>query len=376
MLTPARLTYAFRPHAPVAVLAAAAAVAALFAATPFVLTEIADRFGVALGTAGLVSTVQVGAFAVTSFASGRLLRPERRHLVLAAAAVALANLGSAAVGWFPLLLGLRAVAGGGAGLLTWLAWSVAMSHHRSMRDVAVAGPVVAMAASPLLAWLASTGGDRSVFIFLAAAALPATLLPARFPEGARRIRGVSPSRSNRVLLGSLLVLTLAGSSLFIYAAAAGTHLARIGPVTVSLAFSVNAAAGIVGTRLRPRPGTGGLWLLGTGVAAVTMVFLPNPVVFFSAMALWGLCFWLGIPDTMRALSAWSLTPAERAGDAQSLMAVGRSAGPLVGGLFVGEGNYEALALFAGIGLAAAAVAIAGVAGYRRGRPVPAYTPGG
>jgi MFS transporter, DHA1 family, inner membrane transport protein len=374
MLTPARLSYAFRPRASVAILAAAAAVAALFAATPFVLTEIASRFEVSLGTAGVMSTLQVGAFAAATFLSGRVLRPGRAVLVSAAIALVAANVLSAVAAWFPLFLTSRAVAGAGAGVLTWLAWSDAMRHPRAMRDVAVVGPIIAMVASPLLAWLASSRGDRAVFVALAIAAVPAALLPARFPDAVAPARAVSPSRSNRVILGALLLLTLSGSSLFIYAAAAGTDLAGMDPVAVSLAFSVNAAAGIVGTRLRPRAGTGGLWLLGTAVAAATLVFVPNPAVFFAAMALWGVSFWLGIPDTMQALSARSLTPAERAGDAQSLMAIGRAAGPLVGGLLVGEGRYGALAAFAAIGLAVAALTIAGVAQYRRRRPAPAYAP--
>ena len=152
-------------------------------------------------------------------------------------------------------------------------------------------------------------------------------------------------------------------------------LAGIGPVTVSLAFSANAAAGILGTRIRTRRGSGGFWLLGTAVAAITMVYFPNPTVFFATMSLWGLCFWLGIPDTLAALSARSLTAAERAGDAQSLMAAGRSVGPFVGGLLIGGGSYRALALFSGIGMAVASLTIAAVAVWRHRHPVPAYAAG-
>ena len=84
---------------------------------------------------------------------------------------------------------------------------------------------------------------------------------------------------------------------------------------------------------------------------------------------------LGIPDTLAALSARSLTAAERAGDAQSLMAAGRSVGPFVGGLLIGGGSYRALALFSGIGMAIASLTIAAVAVWRHRHPVPTYAAG-
>ena len=63
-----------------------ATVSITFAATPFLLQPIADEFGVSLGQAGLMSTAQVGTFALVVFVAGRRLSTDRRFLVGAALA--------------------------------------------------------------------------------------------------------------------------------------------------------------------------------------------------------------------------------------------------------------------------------------------------
>ena len=60
------------------------------------------------------------------------------------------------------------------------------------------------------------------------------------------------------------------------------------------------------------------------------------------------------------LSERSLNPSERAGDAQGVMAVGRSLGPLIGGAFVDLGSLISLAVIACVGTVASGVTVIGV----------------
>ena len=68
------------------------------------------------------------------------------------------------------------------------------------------------------------------------------------------------------------------------------------------------------------------------------------------------------------LASRSLRPDERAGDAQGLMAVGRSIGPGIGGVWLDAGNPVGLAVTAGAGLVAAGLVVAGVQEGRHALP--------
>ncbi len=343
---------------------------ALFASTPFLLTDVAGRFGVSLGASGLISTVQVTGFAASTFLAGRYLAPSRRILVRAAIVAAAANVLSALVGAFALLMVLRLIAGIAAGLLTWIAWADAMAESSHMADVATAGPLTAVLASPVFGALAAAGDDRLIFLTMAAVMLPAALLPVELPEGSVTDRRRSPSRSNRVLLVALGLLTGAGSSLFVFAAALGRQLVELGPLAVSLGYSLNAGAGMVATRLRIRPSTGGRWLALTGISALVMALVHHPLAFYATMGVWGFAFWMGVPDVFRSLAAFSLRPAERTGDAQAAMALGRAAGPAAGGALLAGPGFDGLGLAAAAGMITAAAMIGGVDRYRSGAPLP------
>ncbi len=373
---PLRAFHAIRPHASPGVLAAAISVSALFASTPFLLTDVAARFHVSLGAAGLISTLQVGGFAASTFLAGRYLVPNRRFLVAAALVAGAANLLSAATDAFGVLMALRLVAGTAAGILTWIAWSDAMAESSHMADVAAAGPLTAVVASPIFGTLAAIGDDRLIFLALAAAMIPAAVLPVDLPRLAATDGARSPSRSNRVLLLALALLTGAGSSLFVFAAALGRQLVSLGPLAVSLGYSLNAGAGMVATRLRSRPGTGGPWLAVTGLAALVLAFVHHPVAFYASLAAWGFAFWMGIPAVMRGLAERSLRPTERTGDAQAAMALGRAAGPAVGGALLAGPGFDGLGLAAAAGMLTAAAMVGGVGRYRAGHPAPAPMPAG
>jgi predicted MFS family arabinose efflux permease len=347
------------------VLLAAGVVAVAFAATPFLIPEIAADTGVRLGAAGLLSTFQVGGFAAATFVAGRLLRPQERLHRLALALMAIANGASALAPRYWMVLATQTVAGVAMGMLTWLSWSEAARHRRGVADVAAVGPLVAVAASPILGWMAHALSYRAVFASVAGVALLS--LAARPVYGELPVigRNVSDSRSNRLLLASLFILTTAGSAVFVFAAAAGRIVAGLPPAVVSIAFSLNALVGVVATRFGARSGTAGAWLLAAAPMALIVGVVASPAAYLLAMTAWGFAFWMGVPAVFQLLADRALSPAERVGDAQSLMALGRVFGPLLGGAILGADSFARLSYTGAAGLVAGAAVVIMVEWARR-----------
>lgn len=345
-------------------MAGAAVVAATFAATPFLLPDVSERLGVDIGTTGLLSVTQVGSFAAATFLAGRLFRPRRRLHYGSLALVAAASFGSAIATDFTLLLAMRAVAGLGMGTITWIAWAEATRFVRGMGEVAAVAPVTATVASPILGWLIGLGGYHLVFSVLGVVALAALPMRVDFGDLPRIGRQVSRSRSNRVLLATLAMLSVGGSSVFIFTAAAAQALHGLSAVTVSWALSLNAMAGVVATRRTARRRHAALWLLATALSALVVGVIGSSVVFFVALTLWGFAFWMAVPAILRLLAERSNNPSERMGDAQAAMAAGRVLGPILGGLALGADQYARLSIVGSVVIVAAAVAVAIVEWYR------------
>lgn len=344
MSIPARVVSAIRPQASAGVIASAAVVAAVFAATPFLLPDVSERLDVPLGTTGALSTAQVASFAIASFLAGRLLKPRRRLHYGGLILIAVSCAASAVVGTFPLLVATRVVSGLGLGTLTWIAWADATRFSRGIGEVAAVAPVTAAIASPVIGWLVERGGYQWVFAALAVAATTALVFRVDFGELPRIGRSISGSRSNRLLLLSMLLLTLGGSAVFVFAGATGTVLIDLSPVTMAFAFSINAIAGVAGTRVKSGSGRAGFWLAGAAVSALVIGNVASPPIFFAAMLLWGFSWWVVVPAVFQLLAARSLTPAERIGDAQALMAVGRVFGPILGGIAVAGESFGRLSV--------------------------------
>jgi MFS family permease len=355
---PTRIAYGASRDAPFALIGATAATALLFAATPWLIGPIADRYGVTEGAVGAVSVVQVGAFALANFLLPRLLAPNGRILRISAASLVALNLLSAIPNIYAVLLVVRFAAGFAAGAMTWLAWGTAMKKRRSMASIAATGPVTALLGAPVLA-MTATQGDRAVYLLLAVAAIPAAVIGAHL-SGARRVRGnVSRSRSNRVLLAALGGLTMFGSALFINEAIVARDMHHLSEFAASIGFSLNAAGGLLGARLSTRHRRPGWFLASIGPAGLLTVVGPTPF-FFIGLAWWGFAFWMGIPGVLQMLSERSLNASERAGDAQGLMAVGRSFGPIIGGAFVDLGSLISLSVITCVGTVASGLTVIGV----------------
>lgn len=359
MFAPTRLAYALRPKAPIGILAAAAAVQLLFGATPFLIPEVAARYGVSEGLAAGISVAQVTAFAVANLAMPRLLAPTGKVLKWSALLLVLTNALSALPEQFWLLVGFRTLSGLAAGTLTWVVWADAMRKPRSLAGVASAGPVTALVSAPVLSALAGLG-DRAVFVALAVAALPAFFIQVDTGVSEKGSGVVSRSRSNRVLLMALLGLTFFGSSVFVFVAIAARETLGLTPFVASFAYSLNAATGLLGARLSSRHRRPGWWLLTLGPAVYLSAAGGQAWLVFAGMAWWGFAFWMGVPGVLKMLAARSLEPDERAGDSQALMAFGRAAGPVLGGGLADAGAFVTLAVIAGIGSSAAGAVVIGV----------------
>ncbi len=296
--------------------------AAVFAATPFLLPEVSNRLGTPLGVTGLLSTAQVASFAVASFFAGRFLRPRRRLHYGSLVLVAIACAASALVPNFPLLVATRVLAGTGMGTLTWIAWADATRYSTGIGEIAAIAPITAAIASPALGWLTTKGGYPWVFAALASFAAISLIFKVDFGELPRVGRTVSESRSNRLLLFGLFLLTLGGSAVFVFSGAIGTQFVGLSAVTVAWVLSLNALAGVVGTRIRAGPGRAGIWLLGVAGSAMVVGNFGLPLVYVVALTVWGFSYWVFVPAAIKLLAEKSLTPTERVGDAQALMALG------------------------------------------------------
>lgn len=360
-----------RRGAPPALIAAGAAASLMFAATPFLIPQVADRYGVAVGTAGFISALQVLGFAASVFAAGHLLRTSRRLLVAAAGLTVIVGAASAATSTFGLLLALRFAAGVAAGLFTWLAWTDAMRVAGSMRDIAAIGPLTVLAGAPLLAWVGSVGGDRAIYALLAVSPIPAALIPIHMePTRLPKRRHFSPSRSNVVLLIALGLLTLASSAFYVFIAAFAQAEIGLGEVALSLGVSLNALAGLIGARVHRQPESAWPWMVGVAVSVAAISGFPSSATFFVGMFTWGLSFWMAVPRVLDHIAHWSFVPEERVGDAQGTMALGRAGGPAIGALLVGSGRFGGLGVFSVVGLAGAAGLVGTVERYRSGRDRP------
>ena len=359
MQSPVRLVYLLRPSVKVGILLAVGVSVLAFVSTPFLLPEIADHYGISLGAASLIGVFQLGGFVIASWGAGRCLQPREPVFVAALLAAAAANLASAALPVFALLVGLRLISGVALGLLAWYGWVQAFGDDRRMGDVAVAGPVVGVIAAPLVSALLEVGGPRLVFVALAGISLVPLAFGYRsevteLPTDRIRHRAVPAAR---VLLVCLGLFTLGGSAVFMYAVVLGTGDPGLSATLVAVGFSLNAVVAIPGARLRIMRRIPSGWMAATAVCAIVVATSDRPWLFLGALVVWGFFFWAAIPGVFEVLASRSRYPEERVGDAQALMAAGRAGGPLLGGLLIDTAGATVLGI---VGSALMLAAAAGV----------------
>ena len=346
---PVRLLAAVKPSVPAALLVAIASSTAVFTATPFLLSEVSDEYNVAISTAGWMSTAQLAGFVLASWIGGRFLRPVRSVLVLGTLIGVVANLASAAAPTFEMLAITRFGSGLSLGFAAWIAWQAAFGDIEKTGDVAVVGPLVGMVMAPMIALILESIGLRWLFVVLALITATPLIWARQVPRVDRlrphRTRH-TPTRAARAILIALGMITLGGSSVFVYSAAIGKDLDGLSPLTVSLLFSGNALAAIPSARWTGRRGPAGIWFIATAVCALAIASSRSGIVFGVAMVGWGFVFFMGIPAAFNLLAERSNFPEERAGDAQAVMALGRVFGPIMGGVLLAAGSEVTLGMVA------------------------------
>ncbi len=356
MQIPLRLVVLVRPSVAPGVLLAIGFSTMAVVATPFLIEPVADHYGIGLTRASLIGVAQLAGFVAGSWGSGRFLRPRRRVFVAALGAAVVVNLASSLLPPFAILIGLRLISGFTLGLLSWFGWVQVFGEEKGTADVAVVGPVAGILSGPLLAIFAG-GGASTLFALLGCLAVVPLLFNAgtgasdRIPARQPRSR---PIPAAALILVALGLYTVGGSSVFTYVVVLAAGDPDLPVSTVALLFSANSIAAIPATRWPWNRGWPAPWMLATGVCAVVMTNATHPVLFAASMVIWGFFFWMAVPGVFKALAARSANPADRAGDAQAIMAAGRVVGPFIGGLMLDVGGPTALGL-----VGAAIIAIAG-----------------
>lgn len=364
---PARAFGAFKPTASPGLLAASAATAATFTATPFVIAETVNEFNTSIGTAALLSTAQVGGFMVANLIGNRRFTASAGLAKRALALCVLANAISVVLPSFAALVIARTVAGAAMGLLTWIAWADSATDGKRRGEIAAIGPLSAAIAAPLLGIVATVGNLGSIFALLTVIAAIGLVLPISVAEND------IPSKRNpiatpgvRLVLLSMGVMLGAASAVFVFVRLIAEDLGMSAMAT-SVALSLNALAGIPAARFSGRRRLPGLWIAIIGVCSILLTQTNSPTMFFAIVTLWGLCFWSAVPEIFSMLADRSVFPSDRVGDAQAAMAFGRVVGPTAGGALVTGGSFTTIGIVAGVLLLASAITIEAVATAHRWR---------
>ncbi len=344
---PVRVADRLRPAASPGLLFGSAAISTVFVATSFAVPEVIDQFDVGAGSAVVISTAQVGGFTLTNLVAGRRLHPTAALARWSLAAMVLVNLASVFAPSLGALIGLRFLSGLAMGLLIWIAWADSAADETRRGQIAAIGPLSSAVAAPLIAGAVKVGGLDAIYATLALISLVCLAMPvsveAAISRGRRPIeaRGIVP-----VLLG-MSALTLGGSAVFVFVGVIARDNIGMSNLTLSVALSLNALAGIPTARYAGRRRFPGVFIIITGLCAFFLTIADNTLVFFAAVAVWGLAFWAAVPETYNLLSERSTHPADRIGDAQAIMAMGRVIGPTIGGVLVATGSFTLLGLVAG-----------------------------
>ncbi|MFV0524483.1 MAG: MFS transporter [Acidimicrobiales bacterium] len=370
MHVPVRLYTLLHPSVSPGVLLAVAFSTFVLGASPFLFGLVSDHYGVGLGLASLVGVAQMLGFVVGSWGAGRFLVPRRRVFVVCLASAVVANLASGMLPPFPVLIALRLVSGLGLGLISWFAWVQVFGDEDGMGDVAVIGPVAGIIASPLIA-LFARGGVAQVFTMLGVLAVVPLVMNRstgaadRVPPRAGRSRPVPVAVTLLICLG---LFTIGGSSVFQFAVVLGRDRLGLDAGAVSWALSANAVAAIPATRWPYRRGLPGPWMAVTGACALALTVAPAVGVFVGAIVVWGFAFWMGVPGVFTVLADRSAHPADRAGDAQAVMAAGRVIGPVLGGVLLDAGGALTLGLVGSTLMVAAGAGVFAARASSRPRP--------
>jgi len=359
MQVPFRLAAALSPSRSIGTLFALAYSTIVFIATPFLISPIGEHYEVGLTVASLIGVLQLAGFAIGSWGSGRWLTPTRRVLIYALCVAAVAHAVAATLPPLALLLVARAVGGLGLGVISWFAWSNAFGQSASMSRVARVGPLIGVLATPAIALLVDRQGMQTLFVVLAVVAAVPLLFSRTVASAAAMQRSARNTAlpTARIVLIALMLFSLGGSAVYQFGVTIAATELGLSASATAIAYTANAmvsipSAGWKGRRMIPSP-----WMALTGVSAFLVATAFSTPLFFAGVVMWGFFYWMAIPGVFDVLAAASAHPAERAGDAQAMMAIGRLIGPLLGGLLLDGPGSLALAITGWALMSSAAFAV-------------------
>jgi len=362
MQIPIRLATALSPARAIGTLVALGYATIVFIATPFLISPIGAYYDVGLTASSLIGVLQLAGFAAGSWGSGRWLKPTRSVLTSALAIAAIANVASAMLPPLGVLLTVRAIGGIGLGIISWFAWSNAFGRSASMSRVALVGPMIGVLATPAIAVLIDRQGIRVFFVVIAAlSAVP--LLFSRSVASAGSVERTARHKAlpaARIVLIALTFFSLGGSAVYQFGVTIAANELGLTASATAIAYTLNAivsipSAGWRGRRTIPSP-----WMALTACSAFLVATAFSTPLFFAGVIAWGFFYWMAIPGVFDVLAAASNYPAERAGDAQAMMAIGRLIGPFLGGLMLDGPGSLALAFTSCTMMIAAAIAVLSV----------------
>jgi predicted MFS family arabinose efflux permease len=356
---PLRLQLLVRTEVQSGVLLAAAFAAVVFSSTPLLLPEIADHYALSLGLTSFVATAQLGGFVIGSWGAGRFLEPRRRVFTVSLIAVLITNAFSALLPAYGLLVGLRAVSGLALGVIVWFGWVLVFGNSSKTSEVAVVGPLVGVASSPIIGFIIGRFGAGGAFVTFAVLALiplafsATTHMQVRPPTRTGRNRPTKPAAA---ILLALLALTLGGSAVFSFSAVIA-RTTGMSPLVLSLAYSANALAGVPAARSKEQTSRPWFWLAMVAACALALTVNNTAIGFYLIVTVWGFAYWKAIPAAFSLLASRSKFPEQRAGDAQAIMAVGRVIGPITAGVLLDQGKPWVLGVVASTVMVIAAATV-------------------
>ena len=253
------------------------------------------------------------------------------------------------------------------GLLTWIAWTDSAVDPKKRGDVAAIGPFSAALFAPVIATVATRFGLSGIYFALAAVAAAGLALPLKIEASVMPARRPIETPGVRLVLASLCIFMAGGSSVFVFGRVLADEHIGMSALVFSLILSANALVSIPVARYSGRRRLPGAWIAIIAVCAVVAATTDSTVIFAFVIVLWGMAFWAVVPEIFTILSDRSIHPADRVGDAQAVMSMGRVIGPTIGGALVGAGSFAALGWISAALILSAGIAVEFVATKHRWR---------
>ncbi len=330
--------------------------------SPFVVAGLMDGMGLSERDAGIVTSIELFALALSAILVAPMLPwLSCRQVCLGAAALTLIAQGASiiAAGWTT-LVALRALAGVGEGVLYALSLSIVASHATNPEKVFGYFQLVwALGSVPLF----SAGGEitaafahRGIFALLCGVSLALAPLLFQIPDtpasdGTRYgpNGGITRPLVGATLLTAIVLYISVSAALYAFStsfgARAGLDTAEVGYI-LTIATLVGLAGGAAATALNIRWGRAlpiSVFCLSYALVALALCLWQNSTVFVITLVLSVVLYYFSVPYLF-GLAAAIDRSGRWAAAAGSAYLLGFAAGPILGGAVIKSAGYASLAV--------------------------------